>query len=64
MNDEIDNIKYPIITDSLIEYLTTKYPNKLPESYKNEYEIGKLIGQQDVINHLKQVQQWNEEEKG
>ena len=59
MRDEI-NIKYPIITDSLIKYLSEAYPNKLPETFKDAYELGRLSGQQDIINHLKQVKEWNE----
>ena len=45
--------EYPTITDLLIEVLEQDFPDKLPREYKDNYELGVLIGQQQVIDKLK-----------
>ena len=51
---DINTIKeYPQITDMLIEVLERDFPDKLPREYKDNYELGVLIGQQQVIDKLK-----------
>lgn len=52
---------YPIISDKLIECLERDYPDKLPRAYKDNYELGVLIGQQMVIDKLKIEKKFNEE---
>ncbi len=54
---------YPAISDKLIESLERDFPNKLPENYINDYELGILIGQQNIINKLKFEKDYNEKEK-
>lgn len=51
---------YPIISDKLIECLVKDYPNKLPESEISAFELGILIGQQNIINKLKVEKEFNE----
>lgn len=43
---------YPIIDDLLIECLKRDYPNQLPKDYVDKYELGVLIGQQQIIDRL------------
>lgn len=38
--------------EKLIEKLIERYPNRLPTTDISSYELGKLVGQQDVIKHL------------
>lgn len=45
--------EYPTITDLLIEVLEQDFPDKLPRDYKDNFELGVLIGQQQVIDKLK-----------
>lgn len=47
--------KEPLITDELITYLESRFPDRLPPSRKDEYELGKLVGAVDVVRHLKSV---------
>lgn len=55
------NYDYPIISDKLIECLERDYPDRLPRAYKDNYELGILIGQQMVIDKLKIEKKFNEE---
>ena len=52
---------YPNISDRLIECLERDFKDKLPRTYKTEFELGILIGQQQVIDKLKIEKQYNEE---
>ena len=52
---------YPNIYDRLIECLERDFKDKLPRTYKTEFELGILIGQQQVIDKLKIEKQYNEE---
>jgi len=52
--------KYPQITDTLIEVLERDFPNKLPKNFKDMYELGILIGQQQVIDKLKVEKEYQE----
>lgn len=45
----------PQITDELIAYLETIYPDKLPSDYRGEFAIGKLLGEVSVVRHLKML---------
>lgn len=53
--------KYPIITDELITALKTDFPNVLPTKYINDFELGKLLGQQEIINKLIAEKEFNEQ---
>lgn len=63
LNSNIHNYNYPLISDKLIESLQRDFPNKLPTKQLNDFEIGRLIGQQDIINKLIVEKEYNEEEK-
>ena len=52
---------YPPISDKLIESLERDFPNILPTNYIDSYELGILIGQQNIINKLKIEKLYNEE---
>ena len=52
--------EYPQITDTLIEVLERDFPNKLPKNFKDMYELGILIGQQQVIDKLKAEKEYQE----
>lgn len=53
--------EYPLISDLLIEVLDRDFPDKLPREYKDNYELGILIGQQQVIDKLKTEKKYQEE---
>jgi len=38
--------------EEVIEVLISKYPNGLPKNHVSDFELGRLIGQQDVIRFL------------
>ena len=52
MEGELSLIKYPLISDATIQYLHQAFPNKLPTTKVSEFELGRLIGKQDIIGHL------------
>lgn len=37
----------------LLHFLKTRYPNELPKDRIDDFELGKLIGQQEVISAIK-----------
>lgn len=53
---------YPAISDELIKSLERDFPNRLPEEYINDYELGILIGEQKIISKLKFEKEYNEKE--
>ena len=60
--NNLNNIKeYPLITDILIEVLERDFPDKLPRTYKDNYELGILVGQQQIIDKLKAEKAYQEE---
>lgn len=46
-------LRYPQIPDSLIECLYRDFPNILPRKELTPFELGRLIGQQDIIDKIK-----------
>lgn len=44
-----------MLLEELLEMLKVKYPDKLPSKELTNYELGKLIGQQEVIKYLYSV---------
>ena len=50
-NDYIEG-EYPFIPDRLIECLKADFPNVLPRKFIDAYELGILVGQQQVIDKL------------
>ena len=60
MKNETTIKEYPTITDLLIEILERDFPNKLPKNFKDMYELGILIGQQQVIDKLKAEKEYQE----
>lgn len=57
---DITKLDYPLISDKLIDCLVRDFPDRLPRNFKNMYELGILIGQQQVIDKLKAEKQYNE----
>jgi hypothetical protein len=53
---------YPYISDELINSLGNDFQNRLPDHNIDSFELGKLIGQQSVIEKLKIVQRLQQEE--
>lgn len=43
---------YPYISDDLIRKLKDDFPNKLPKVEVSAFELGRLVGQQQVIDKL------------
>ena len=46
-----------VISDGLLNTLDVMFPNKLPSFLVNEAEVALLIGQQQVINWIKDKQE-------
>lgn len=59
--DESNYLKYPVISNKLIECLERDFPDKLPRKYQDSFELGILIGQQKIIDKLKYEKKCNEE---
>ena len=51
---------YPYISDELIYKLKQDFPNELPKNEVTPFELGRLIGQQQVIEKLTVEQQITE----
>lgn len=51
---------YPDVSDLLIKKLQDDFPNKLPKHEITPYELGRLVGQQEVIEKLIVEQQITE----
>lgn len=52
--------------DTIIKLLEDRFENKLPMSSKTEFELGKLVGNQEVVEFLKEVkarQEYNSKKK-
>lgn len=56
------NLKYPVISNKLIQCLERDFPDKLPRKYQDSYELGILIGQQMIIDKLKYEKNFNEKD--
>ena len=48
-----ENLDYPFINESLIKTLMRDFPDVLPENELTYFEIGRLVGRQDVIKKLR-----------
>ena len=55
-------LNYPKISNKLIECLERDFPDRLPRKYQDNYELGILIGQQMVIDKLKNEKNYNEKD--
>ncbi len=53
----------PYISDELISYLEKIYPDKCTRKEKNPFEQGIDAGYQLLIDHLRQVKRWKEDEE-
>lgn len=47
----------------IMKFLEDSFPNRLPLDYINDYELGILVGQQQLINLLKQKLELAEEKE-
>ena len=62
MKDTNKELKYPSISNKLIDCLTRDFPDTLPRKQINDYELGILIGQQTVIDKLKLEKMYSEKD--
>lgn len=63
MTNSLLNItNYPVITDELINCLQRDFPNKLPTTSIDNFELGRLVGQQDILEKLLAEKNYNENE--
>ena len=53
---------YPKISNKLIECLEIDFPDVLPRREISAFELGKRIGQKEVINKLRNEKIYNEKE--
>lgn len=51
---------YPFISDELIRKLQEDFPNQLPKTEISSFELGKRVGNQEVIDKLIVEQQITE----
>lgn len=61
MEDEIKADEYPYVSDSIIVYLEKAFPDKLPKEEISAFNLGKEVGKQEIIQHLKTIKKWSEE---
>lgn len=61
MNEQIKEEIYPYVPNSIIVYLEKTFPNKLPEEEIAAFYLGKEVGKQELIQHLKTIKKWSEE---
>lgn len=61
--EKYSNAVYPYISDRLIQCLQHDFEDKLPRKYKDSYELGILIGQQQVIDKLIMEKNFREEQE-
>lgn len=54
--------KFPTINKKLIQVLKEIYPDKIPQRYVDSYELGILVGQQQVIQKLEAEREYQERE--
>ena len=47
----------------ILKFLNDSFPDRLPLDYVNDYELGVLVGQQQLINILKNKLQLVEEKE-
>jgi hypothetical protein len=52
----------PKVDETLVEYLQQVFPNRLPPLNTDERKLGSLIGQQEVIEHLRAISEQQKEE--
>ena len=50
--DYFKNDGYPVISNRLLDCLKFDFPDSLPRKNISEYELGVLVGQQQVIDKL------------
>lgn len=58
--DETKYKLYPIISNKLIKRLKEDYPNKLPDKQVSDFELGRLVGRQDIIDKLVHEKEYSE----
>lgn len=59
MKDKEQN--YPPVSDILVKCLNRDFPDKVPRKEINLYELGILVGQQQVIDKLAYLSKESEE---
>lgn len=45
----------PPVDPALIEWLEVKYPNRVPPLEASSRQVGALVGQQEVISHIRGI---------
>lgn len=56
----MDKNNYPAISDELINVLKRDFPNQLPQKEISLFELGRLLGQQNVVDKLIFEKEYNE----
>lgn len=51
----------PVVDETLVEYLQQVFPNRLPPLDTTDKKLGALIGQQEVIDHLRSLSEQQKE---
>ena len=59
----MEETKLPLVSDGLLAYLEKTFPNEYPIKEISSYQLGFGAGEQWVIQHLKEVKKWSEEDK-
>ena len=54
-------LNYPPVSDILIRCLNRDFPDQIPRKVVNQYELGILVGQQQVIDKLRFLSMEKEE---
>lgn len=57
----MDKELLPYIPEPVILYMEKTFPNELPKEEISAFNLGRKVGIQDAIQHLKVVKQWSEE---
>lgn len=52
--------KKPPINAGLLKFLEETYPDTLPRSQISDFDLGVLIGQRDVVEHLRSIYEQEE----
>ncbi len=58
------DFEFPTISKKLIECLKEVFPDNLPTNYVDSYELGVLVGQQNVIRKLEAEKLYQDNKEG
>ncbi len=49
----MDHEQFPAVDEGLVRALIERFPDRCPRGPVDSFELGKLVGQQDVISFLR-----------